>query len=331
MLNFKKDWKMQTLLNHLALNKILLLLSAWILFAQTTVAQEAQQPTIMIIPSDNLLNRLGCIDKSVVNQGEQIYNRNYQKAFIEDGSLKFIISGIQGKFAERGFPLVDLEQKLKQIQDEQALDIADNIETDLRSMLLNTARPDIILDLNYELKKGGMAKLLTFDITAKDAYTLEAIGNAQHPGIETIETNIETLMAEQVALQINNLQARMQAHFNDIKANGRKITLRITVEAGSSFTMEDLCPGVGDEYSYVISDWLKRNTVKSSFTPSPNKSDYDLRFTNVRIPLFDKEGFPMSATDFVRQLRTHLSRTCNVGGRDRTIGLGGGVLMLNSN
>ncbi len=104
---------------------------------------EQQKPTIMVIPSDALLNRLECLTQ-IDNQGSPSYIRDYQKAFIEESDLKFAIAEIQSQFVKAGFPLEDLEQTLKSIQDNNAVDNVDGKQKDAKTLLLNTARPDII-------------------------------------------------------------------------------------------------------------------------------------------------------------------------------------------
>ena len=44
----------------------------------------------------------------------------------------------------------------------------------------------------------------------------------------------------------------------------------------------------------------------------------EVKYVNVRIPLYDDEGFPMAATEWVNYLRRHLRKTCGVRGKDRS-------------
>ena len=76
-------------------------------------------PTLMVFPSDALLKRLDCI-KELENQGITSYDRNYAKSFIQDSELKFVIASIDEAFTKANYPLENLEQQLKQINNEKA-------------------------------------------------------------------------------------------------------------------------------------------------------------------------------------------------------------------
>lgn len=316
---------MKVLIKHLVSIKSVLIFISLVGITFMAKGQKPQQPSIMIIPSDNQLKRLNCLDDTTMNQGQQVFIRHYQRAFVNHAELKFVINAIAGKFADRGFPLESMEQSLKQIQNNKALDIADGVVTDTRSQLLNTARPDIILELTYQLKNSGMGKLLVFDLSAIDAYTMEIIGSATHDGFETIESNIEKLMAEQVEHNTHNLQTRMNNHFKDLSENGRKITLRVTVKGNSDLT--EYCDALDEEYSFIIHDWVRKNSIGKNAKKN-GSTDTQVRYSNIRIPMYDDEGYPMAATDWVRLLRKYLRKNCKVKSKDRTTGLGGGVLML---
>lgn len=71
-------------------------------------------PTLMVIPSDGMLNKMGYI-KKVDNQGVTSYIRDYNGLLINESDVKFIIASIEEEFAVIGYPLENLEQQLKMI------------------------------------------------------------------------------------------------------------------------------------------------------------------------------------------------------------------------
>ena len=111
-------------------------------------AIEQARPSIMVIPGDQTLKNFKCLETQNVN-GRSYTIRNYNKYLLEDDRAKRIMSTIQNEFNEKGFPLNDFEQTLKQLDTQEAIDMADGFEKDAKTMLLTTAQPDIILDLTY--------------------------------------------------------------------------------------------------------------------------------------------------------------------------------------
>ena len=290
-------------------------------------AQDVQQPSIMVIPSDNLLLRLDCLTE-VDNEGLTVYNRDYQRAFVQDASLKFVISAINERFAEVGFPLTSLEQTLKGIQTERAMDNVEGLDFDIKSMVLQTARPDIIIDLNYTYVDKGMTGLVTFNIEAVDAYSFLSIASAVNDGngVETLnKSNLEGILAEQVENELENFQSLIGIHFEDLRANGRLISLRVKSELGviSDFR-RDKCGS--KPIGRWIKDWLKRNTANGA-PQSKKATKTELKYL-VRIPLYGEDGYAYSASDFVYTLIDALDSECGMFAIDNTQGLGDAFLLF---
>ncbi|MDA0316589.1 MAG: DUF6175 family protein [Bacteroidetes bacterium] len=109
-------------------------------------------PSIMVVPSDALLKRMGCL-KEEKRQGVTRYFRDYSSSFVKDSKLKFIVSDIEGEFSKSGFNLENMEQSLKMITTNNAYDDIEGVARDLRAELMNTTRPDYIIELDYDLKQ----------------------------------------------------------------------------------------------------------------------------------------------------------------------------------
>ena len=120
------------------------------------------KPVIMIIPSDKSLMQYGCLEIKKYN-GKDHYIRDYKRYLISDESARPVFSYVQSSFVNAGFPLSDLEQALKQLDTQVAMDEADNLEKDAKTILLTTIRPDIIIELSYDSKSGAPRSLLSHD------------------------------------------------------------------------------------------------------------------------------------------------------------------------
>lgn len=289
-------------------------------------AQEATQPSIMILPADGLVKRLGHLQRIEVD-GRMRTVQDYEQLFIDEPELRFAISQIQEKFAERGFPLKDLEFFLKSINTEEAFDAAENIEVDLKAILLKSAQPDIYLDLDYFESGSGLDRSLTFNIRAVDAYTNRAVSIASNSGIPTISTNAAALLEEQVELNIQNLQSQMSEHFKDLRTNGRAIALRVGMEVGAPIKdfRRERCGKL--PYNHLVRDYLKRNTVNGAHHLQ-GVSAKEIRYDLIRIPLYDDEGYPMGAADWSYKFSEYLNEQCGVFSIDNSSKLGEAYILF---
>ena len=75
---------------------------------------QAKKPTLMVMPSDAWCNEHG-YTQTYDNQGTQEKVSDYKAAVSTDKQLNAVISKINNLMADRGFPLKDLQQTLKTI------------------------------------------------------------------------------------------------------------------------------------------------------------------------------------------------------------------------
>ena len=112
-------------------------------------AIEQARPTIMVIPGDQTLQNFRCLRTEKAN-GREYTIRDYKTYLSKDDRAKRIFSTIQDAFNAQNFPLSDFEQTLKQLDTQEALDMAEGFEKDAKTQLLTVAQPDIILELSYD-------------------------------------------------------------------------------------------------------------------------------------------------------------------------------------
>lgn len=289
-------------------------------------AQEATQPSIMILPADGLVKRLGHLQR-VELDGRTRTVQDYEQLFIDEPELRFAISQIQEKFAERGFPLKDLEFFLKSFNTEEAFDAAENIDIDLKGILLKAAQPDMYLDLDYFETGSGLDRSLVFNIRGVDAYSNLAVSTASYSGEPTISTNPAAMLAEQVERNIQNLQSQMADHFEDLRTNGRVISLRVGMEKGAPINdfRRERCGSL--PYNHLVRDYLKRNTVNGAHHLQ-GVSAKEIRYDIIRIPLYDDEGYPMGAADWAFKFSEYLNEQCGIFSIDNSSKLGEAFILF---
>lgn len=292
---------------------------------------EQQKPKLMVVPSDQLLNQFNML-KQENAQGKTLLIRDYNGYLLADANSKFIISSIQDAFIKFGFPLNDFEQTLKSINDQDMIDEVDGIKKDAKTMLLTTARPDVILELDYNLRENmesrGVDKMLTYSIRAIDAFSNKVVAAIQEAdyGKNTPVNSAEKLMADALDVQGANFTKQIGNYFNDIIDKGRTITVRVTIENGANLTMSDECLE-NDTYTDFLIDYVKKNAYKGAYTLTRN-TETELYFTNVQIPTLNEDGTQFSAYDFARAMSKALNKGCGMKSKNRTQGLGDALISI---
>lgn len=298
-------------------------------------AIEQALPTIMVIPGDQVLRHYKCIKQENIN-GINYVIRDYQSYILKDANWKEIVGHIQAKFTDKDYPLEDFEQTLKQLNSRSADAIADNLARDSKTILLSTARPDIILELDYQIK-GSQADLFSHatsnQSTKKASYTLRAIDAYSNKVISSITQN--EMEGSSIVKAINNsisqsqsqLFSDIQQYYNDILRKGREITVRITLDRNCPFNLSDENIE-GDTYSDWLIDYIKVNSVKGAYKMVINTNS-ELSFTNVRIPLLQSDGTQYGVYDWTRDLQKAIRHDLGIKSTNRSQGLGEVVLTIN--
>lgn len=293
--------------------------------SNTVNVTQQQKPAMLVIPSDQLLQQFGKL-KQQEALGKTLQVRDYNGYLLTDQDSKFIISTIQSAFIQMGYPLNDLEQTLKSINEQEMLDAIDGIQKDAKTILLTTAKPDIILELDYNIvtdrSSRDFKKSLTYTLRAIDAFSNKVVATIQQTNFEgnSKATTPAALMEAALAKDTKGFTQQINNHFNTIIETGRDITLRVTIDNGVNLTMSDECLD-GDTYSDFIIDWVKVNTLLGAYNMNRN-TETEMYFTNVKIKTLNDNGTQYSAYDFARELSKALNKGCGIKSRNTTQGLG---------
>jgi hypothetical protein len=265
-----------------------------------------------------------------VSLGKQLQVRDYNSYLLTDPDAKFIIASIQSAFIEFGYPLNDLEQTLKSINDQEMLDEVSGIKKDSKTILLTNARPDIILELDYDMttdrSSRDYSKSLTYTLRAIDAFSNKVVATIQAAGVKNANGNTASMMGEAIQKNSKDFTKQINNHFDDLIANGRDITMRVMIDANESFTMSDESI-YGDTYADFILDYMKVNTMMGTYNLQRN-TDTEMYFANVRIKTLNDNGTQYSAYDFARELSKALNKECGVKSKNVTQGLGDAMIII---
>jgi hypothetical protein len=300
------------------MNKILI--TFVLLIGTILVFGQAKKPTIMVVPSD-----VWCTQNNYMmkydNQGTEVRIPDYKLALQSDVNLLLVISKINTMMADRGFPLKNLETVVKDIEQSRA---EDNMTSSKSSgaalaespldILKRTAKADIIMQLTYTVNTQGPKKYITFILQGLDAYTDKQIAGAQGSGQPSFSADLPILLEEAVLSHIDNFNAQLQQHFDDLLTNGREVTVRIRVWDNSPVDLENEYDG--KELAEIIDDWIAGHTVNHRYNNSDGTENFML-FEQVRIPLYTETGKAMDTRQFVTELKKYLNAppfgiTCKV-------------------
>ena len=298
-------------------------------------AIEQARPSIMVIPGDQTLQNFKCLKTQTAN-GRDYILRDYKKYLLKDDRAKRIISSIQNEFNSQNYPLNDFEQTLKQLDTQEALDMADGFEKDAKTMLLTVAQPDIILELSYDTSRDKMSmtshnyshrgnKNISFTLNALDAYTNKVVATMTASNIKG-ESTTEAIQAN-IKEGMPKFQKDITNYFSDILTRGRDITVRIAVEKGCKINLTDESVE-GDTYADWIMDYIKTHTVKGAYKMQRNTSK-ELYFVNCRIKLLNEDGTQYGVYDWTRDLQKNLRKNLGLQCTNKAQGLGEVLISIN--
>lgn len=302
------------------------------------VFSQAKKPTLMVVPADVWCNKNDFMQEFDDGEGVKKYP-NYRKAFQENSQLREVIATIGSIMQDRGFPLKDLENTLSSNQDDATiLSVATSDESGAGisespvDKLLSTARPDILLSLDYTINKTGPKKTVTFNLQGKDAYTNKQVAAAVGTGAPSMATAVSQLLQEAVISYMDHFTNSLQTYFDDMFEKGREV--KITIQTWDSWE-DNLNTFYGkndDELSLLIEDWMFENVVDGRFNTTIATST-KMVFDPLRMPLYYERNGRQRALDtrtFALNLSKQLRSSYDIESKVISKGLGQAFIILGS-
>lgn len=313
------------------MKRLVLLMAS--LFVCATLFAQAKKPTIMVVPSDNWCVQNGYTQK-FDNMGTEMTLPDYRAALQQNSDLLLAISKINEMMAEREFPLKNLESSLKTLMNQEAEDAmltnkeGGGVAESPIDKLKKVAKADIWMQLTYTVNQVGPKRSLTFNLQGLDAYTDKQIAGASGTSEPSFTSELAILIEQAVLMHIDNFNAQLQSHFDDIFANGREIVVRIKTWDDAGFDLEEEFDG--DELGMIIEDWMSDNTVHGRFNTT-DATENMMLFEQVRIPLEMEEDGKVRQVDarrWVNGLRKYLKSEYDIESKLMMQGLGQAQLVI---
>ena len=280
----------------MSMKRVLFVMAALLL--PTMLMAQAKRPTLMVIPADSWCAANGYM---TTEDGKQV--PDYEKAWQENQDLFSVVAKIGELMTDRGFPLKDMSQSLKNI---------------------GMVRTDILMEVGWKINKTGPKQSVTYTLRGVDAYTLKQIAAGSGTGKPSFSAELPVLIEEAVLERMDNFADQLQAHFDDLLENGREVSVSVRAENGIEFGNEY----DGEELTDIIDEWMALNTVGHRYNLS-NATETMLDFEQVRIALYAENGMALDTRRFVNDLRKKLSAApYNIPSKIETNGLGKATLIL---
>ncbi|MFO7864814.1 MAG: DUF6175 family protein [Salinivirgaceae bacterium] len=286
---------------------------------------QAKKPTIMVVPSDQY-----CISRGYKMEFDDMGTKkvlpDYKAALQNDSDLRLVISKMSGIMADRGFPLKDLEQMMKKLENERAQkNMTASASTGMGlsespiDMLLRTAKADIIMDLSFEVKKQGPRSYITYILNGLDSFTSKNVASSSGAGNPSSAASVDILLEEAVLARMDEFNDRLMAHFTDMFEKGREVTIQVLVNDGSMTNLESEAEWKGrtGELSQIINAWFIMNTVEKRFSREVSTAD-QLVMEQVRIDMFVEDPWTgekvgQDTETFAQKLRSFLTDDLAIG------------------
>lgn len=293
---------------------------------------QAKKPTLMILPSDNW-----CVQRYFIsefdNQGTKMKVPNYKQAFQEDAEIGQVISKIGSLMVDRGFPLKDAEQEIKNLEQQSAEDAMTSSNATGASLaespldkLKKRAKADIIVQIWWSINKTAEGRSVNFTLEALDAYTSKRIASSTGTSSPSATEVIPVMLQQAINANIDPFVTQLQNHFSDMFDNGREISVKIKRWQNWSNNLETEFDG--KELTDIITEWLQKNTIKGRHNVS-DATENMMTVEQVRIPVIDANGKSIDARLFLKDLQKFLKAApYNIDSKLMIRGLGEAILVL---
>lgn len=259
---------------------------------------QSKRPTLMVIPADSWCTANGFTKDE---DGKKV--SDYEAAWSGSQDLFSVVSKIGELMTDRGFPLKDFSQSLKNV---------------------GAARTDLLLEVGWKVNKIGPKNSITYTLRGLDSYTMKQVANTSGTGKPSFAAEIPVLIEEAVLERMDNFADQLQAHFDDLLKNGREVLVTIRCEGEQSLEFEY----DGKELTDIIDEWMALNTEGHRYSMG-DSSDKFIEFEQVRIPLYAKNGMALDTRRWLNELRKMLSaEPYNIAVQIISDGLGRATLVL---
>ncbi|MEN9790930.1 MAG: hypothetical protein RLZZ63_588 [Gemmatimonadota bacterium] len=268
---------------------------------------EAQdKPRLMVMPSTEFMNDKG-VCRDVEIEGRKELDCDLNRLLSTDKEFSSVVTNVAVAFADRGFPMVDLESSIKNATEQRMMDMTAKrpIQSSMQDQIVLATRPDIKLELKSELSSVMGQRKLTLTINGVDVFTGKNVAPATFTSQPMAGVTTADLAKEVVVAMMPQLESRLMNHFRDMAANGRGVSMRFVVletselEDGLNTDVEPA--GELMALADYLSDLVRKRALNGKVEQGA-AGETQISFAEVRIP------FAEDPNRFGNQLRSQFAK-----------------------
>lgn len=294
----------------------------------------AKKPKLMVVPADIWCNKNGFVEK-IDNDGKITIAPDYETALSNNTEVRQVITAMNDFLTNVGYAPEILEQHIKKLHNDQAINQVtksidgSKVSLSMADRLKESSQADIVLDLDFEIKRDGPKNFVEFTVTALDSYTSKPISSNIGRGTPTSSAaDLVNQLQEAVLSFKDKMIGELQEYFNNMVKNGREIIVSMYKWQGSDVSFQTEYDG--EELNVLIEDIMAEETVNGSYNLE-SSSPKMMKFSQVRMPLFYERNGKERAMDaktfgqrIAKKIRNITNVDCGVDNR----GLGEVVIYL---
>lgn len=264
-------------------------------------------PTLIVFPSDQWMTESPFKQLIDVNgKTKELYD--YQTALKNSRDMKSAIDAVQKALEERKFMAEDLAALLEGFDDESAMELAktadgEGNETSMVDELLQQAKPDIKVLLDFAVEPFGRTKNIRYSIKAVDAYSKEQVALIEEKIIPNTMDPVGFALRKHIAVNCDDFCDQLVNYYLDLRENGRKINVYFHVADGTDINfIKDEIGEDEDTYADFLVNYIKNKAV-GKVAKKGRQTSKLVEIKNVRIPFFNEDGDPLEADDWAKDIR----------------------------
>ncbi len=262
---------------------ILLIWSMGMYAQDDTKSVKTVQPKIMVVPYTSA-------EKSI---SKELQNNDL---------VRLAISKVKEAFDRRNFPTIDLNAKLRLLQNDKVMEMSN--QTSIKQELIEISGADMYVETEANINRSSSGNSVTVILSAYDAFTGVSLANKSGVSPRFFTESYEQLVDKALEEMTDDFMNLLQIKFDDINANGRMLSMNISFAEDSEFDMDYEFDDL-DLLSDRIEDWFVKNSYNEQYHIQ-GVTATKMIVDEFRVPLKTENGSNFRISKFVQKFRKYL-------------------------
>lgn len=262
---------------------ILLIWSMGMYAQDDTKSVKTVQPKIMVVPYTSA-------EKSI---SKELQNNDL---------VRLAISKVKEAFDRRNFPTIDLNAKLRLLQNDKVMEMSN--QTSIKQELIEISGADMYVETEANINRSSSGNSVTVILSAYDAFTGVSLANKSGVSPRFFTESYEQLVDKALEEMTDDFMNLLQIRFDDINANGRMLSMNISFAEDSEFDMDYEFDDL-DLLSDRIEDWFVKNSYNEQYHIQ-GVTATKMIVDEFRVPLKTENGSNFRISKFVQKFRKYL-------------------------